>query len=186
MWSRSATTMECCMIKYRSIVSSGFRSRLLSGLRLDNRGSVLVEASIFLPMLVFLAIGTFEFGRLYQHHHVLVKAVRDAGRFLARVPALCPGGSIAVANDETTAKNLALTGEPSGGTPRLNYWTSPSTVNVTVDCFDNTANTFAAGQYIPLVTVTATVPYSDVGFLSILGLDPITFQVAHQEVNVGE
>lgn len=174
------------MIKFSSIASRRLRLELRHLPALDQRGSVLVEASLILPMLVFLAVGTFEFGRIYQNHHIIVKAVRDAGRFLSRVNATCPGGSITNATDVTTAKNLALTGLPSGGTPRLSYWTSPSTISVTVNCFDNTAGTYLGDPYIPLVTVSAAVPYSDVGFLGVLGLSAITFHVAHQEVNVGE
>jgi hypothetical protein len=116
----------------------------------------------------------------------VVKAVRDAGRFLGRVQASCPGGAITNAADTTTAKNLALTGLAAGGSPRLSYWTDPSTVAVAVNCFDNAGGGLAGGAFIPLITVTATVPYGDVGFLELLGFDPITFQVAHQEVNIGE
>lgn len=152
----------------------------------ERRGSVMVEASVILPLLLVLAIGAFEFGRIYQHHHVIVKAVRDAGRFLARVQASCPGGAITNAADETTAKNLALTGLPAGGSPRLAYWTDPGTVNVAVSCMDNAGSVLAGPAFIPIITVTATVPYSDAGFLDALGIEPITFQVAHQEMNIGE
>jgi Flp pilus assembly protein TadG len=152
----------------------------------DRRGAVMVEATVILPILLFLAIGVFEFGRIYQHHHVIVKAVRDAGRFLARVPATCPGGAMTNAADEAMAKNLALTGLPAGGSPRLPYWTNPATVVVSVNCLDNSGAAYAGPPFIPLITVTATVPYTDAGFLDTFGFDPITFQVAHQEMNIGE
>lgn len=172
------------MIKFSS-TANRCRVRVVR-LAQDRRGAVLLEATVFLPMLFFLAMGAFEFGRMFQHHHVVVKAVRDAGRFLARVPATCPGGSITVADQETTAKNLALTGVPSGGSPRLPYWTDAGSIDVAVDCFDNGAGTLNGKPFIPLITVTATVPYGDVGFLSLLGVDPVTFVVDHQEVNIGE
>jgi Flp pilus assembly protein TadG len=152
----------------------------------NETGTVLLEATLVLPFLLLFAIGAFEFGRILQHHHVVVKAVRDAGRYLARVPAKCPAGAIANAANETTAINLAMTGVAAGGSPRLSYWTNPATVSISVTCFDNTAGAYYGRPYIPLVTVTATVPYGDVGFLEILGFDPITFQLSHEEVNFGE
>jgi hypothetical protein len=59
-------------------------------------------------------------------------------------------------------------------------------VVVAVNCLDNSAAAYAGPPFIPLITVTATVPYSDAGFLDTFGFDPITFQVAHQEMNIGE
>jgi Flp pilus assembly protein TadG len=158
----------------------------VNGFALDTSGAVLVEATLFLPMLLLLALATFEFGRGIEHHHVIVKAMRDAARYLARVPATCPSGSITNATDETTAKNIALTGVPSGGSPRLNYWSDPATISIGVTCYDNTSSTLYGPPYIPLVTVSADVPYADVGVLEILGLGSLTFHVHHEEVNFGE
>jgi Flp pilus assembly protein TadG len=142
------------------------------------------------PMLISLVLGTVEFGRAFQQHHVMNKAMRDAGRFLARVPVECPSGAstgtVTNATDVTRAKNLALNGTPSGGTPRISYWNDPSTITVQVDCFDNTTGTYRGHSRIPLITVTATLPYQDIGFLDTLGMSAMTFFVRHQEMHIGE
>ena len=145
-----------------------------------------MEATVFLPMLLLLALATFEFGRALENHHAIVKAMRDAARYLGRVPITCPGGTFDNSADVTTAENIALTGEESGGTPRLAYWTDPATITITVNCFNNTAGTYYGSDYLPLVTVSAAVPYVSVGVLDMLGLGALTFNVAHEEVNFGE
>jgi hypothetical protein len=97
----------------------------------------------------------------------------------------CPGGAIDAA-DVTLARNLALTGYPSGGSPLISYWTSPTTVAVTVSCYNNSAGAFRGRAEIPIVRVSATVPYVDLGMLGALGLSSLTLSAAHEEVVVGE
>jgi Flp pilus assembly protein TadG len=151
----------------------------------NNDGLTFLELTLVAPVLISLALGVSEFGRALQHHHVINKSVRDAARYLSRVPAVCPAGTIA-ATDVTTAKNLALTGYSSGGTPILSYWTDPLTITAAVTCFDNSAGTYRGVGFIPIVTVTATVPYTGLGLLAPLGFGTITFTAAHQEVVIGE
>lgn len=151
----------------------------------DAKGATLVELSILMPVLILLALGTSEFGRALQHHHILNKSVRDAARYLSRVAAVCPGGIIDPA-DLAVARNLALTGYPIGGSPLIAYWTDPATVGVTVQCFDNSTGAFRGGPAIPIVRLTATVPYADLGFLAVLGLPAFTMSAAHEEVVIGE
>lgn len=155
----------------------------------------MVEFTVTAPLLVALGLGVGEFGRALQHHHVVNKAMRDASRFLARVPVTCAGpgtGSVTDTADLTLARNLALYGQTSVGTPRISYWTNANSVAVTVGCLDNSSNAYrstydpAIATVIPLITVTATVPYQDLGFLSALGLGAITFSARHQQVHIGE
>jgi Flp pilus assembly protein TadG len=164
--------------------------RLLAELRDDRRGVSIIEMTVMLPVLVSLAFGVAEFGRALQHHHVMNKAMRDAARYLTRVPVDCPSGaatgSVTNGADITTAKNLALNAAPTGGTPRLSYWTNPASVTVQVDCFDNTAGTYRGQSGMPLITVAASVPYQDVGFLAVLGLPAMTFNPSHQQLHIGE
>ena len=156
----------------------------------ERSGTSLVEMTIMAPLLIILALGIVEFGRALQDHHVMNKAMRDAARYLARVPVTCPSGSatgtVTNSGDITTAKNLALNGTPTGGSPRVSYWTNPATIAVEVDCFDNTAGTYRGEPEIPLITVSASVPYQDLGFLSVLGLSAWTFSVHHQQMHIGE
>ena len=150
----------------------------------------MVELSVMLPMLVALGLGIGEFGRALQHHHALNKGMRDAARYLARVPVDCPSGSstgsVTNASDVGIAKNLALNGEPSVGTARVSYWTNPASITVQVSCFDNSAGAYRGRAAIPRVTVSASVPYQDLGFLAVLGLPTRTFTVSHQQMHIGE
>lgn len=143
-----------------------------------------------LPVLVPLALGVGEFGRALQHHHVLNKSMRDATRYLARVPVDCPSGgttgSVTSTTDVDTAKNLALNGVPNGGTPKLSYWNDPASITVQVDCYDNTAGTYRGQPGIPLITVSTSLAYAEVGFLAALGLPAITFNARHQQMHIGE
>jgi Flp pilus assembly protein TadG len=157
----------------------------------ENRSGVsIIEMTIMLPVLVSLAFGVAEFGRALQQHHVMTKAMRDAGRYLTRVPVDCPSGaatgSVTNTSDIDMAKNLALNGAPTGGSPRVSYWTSPASISVRVDCFDNTAGTYRGEPGMPLITVSASVPYQDLGFLGVLGLPAMTFNPRHQELHIGE
>lgn len=165
-----------------------------TSLRRDRRGTSAVEMAIVLPLLVGLALGISEFGRAIQHYHIVVKGVRDAARYLGRVDATCPGGGGggSVIN-QTEAKNLAQYGQLTVGTPLLSYWTDPNTIAVGVTCLDNSAGANLCGISpcrqagpVPIVTVTASVPYDDLGFLSFFGIGPLTFSVSHEQVSVGE
>ena len=109
---------------------------------LDNRGVAFLEFTILFPLLLVLTLGVFEFGRAMLDHHKIDKAVRDAARYLARVPVTCAtagtnNGTID-SSYITNAKNLALNGAISGGTAILNYWTNANTISVSVDCVDPT------------------------------------------------
>ena len=156
-----------------------------AGLARETKGATLLELTVLLPVLVVLALGVNEFGRALHHNHIVNKSVRDAARYLSRVPVVCPGGTIDAA-DATLARNLALTGYPSGGSPLISYWTSPGTVSISVSCYNNTTGTFRGNQEIPTVRVSATVPYTDLGMLGALGISSLTLSGAHEEVVVGE
>ena len=162
---------------------------MLRSFRKAVEGAALVEATLMMPLLFSMAMGTFEFGRALQHHHVLNKGVRDATRYLTQVGVTCPAasatGSVDDAADITAARNLAMTGYLSGGAPLLSYWTAPSTVTVAVGCLDNTAGSLRGASWLPVITVTASVPYTDAGFLSLFGFSPITLSAVHEELHIG-
>lgn len=156
----------------------------------DRRGTSFIELSILMPVLLLLALGVAEFGRALQHHHVINKSVRDAARYLARVPATCPtgGGTGAVVNpaDLVFARNLALTGYAVGGDPILAYWDDPSTIEIVVECFDNSAGDYRGRPDMPIIRVSAAVPYEPLGYLQFLvGAPALTFGAEHQQLWIG-
>lgn len=148
------------------------------------RGAALVEFSLVAPMLIFLMCGMAEFASVMRQYHIMEKGVRDAGRYLARVPmAGCTlnAGSVAI------AQNLAITGRLSGGPALLSTWADASTVTVTVpQCVNNTAGTYRGRADMPVIQVTADAPYTDLGLLTIIGIGDIDLQVSHQQLWIGE
>ena len=162
----------------------------------NQKGVAFLEFTILFPLLLVLAVGTFEFGHALQNYHLINKSLRDAARFLARQPISC--ASQGVNNGtidpsiQTEAKNIAMTGEITGGTFLLNYWTDPNTVTISVDC-DSSAGYYVANSgggtatpFIPIIRVQASVPYADIGFLSLLGIGNFHFNVRHNEIGTRE
>ena len=156
----------------------------------DKQGVAFLELALLFPLLLALSLGVFEFGRGLQHYHAVNKAARDAARYLARVPASCSSAGTANGSVDsafqTNARNLALTGQISGGTPVISYWTNASTIAINVDCVDNQASTYRGAAFMPVMRVTVTLPYSDLGFLTILGLSGFSFRVEHEQLHIGE
>ena len=152
----------------------------------------MVEFAVTAPVLVLFGLGVGEFGNALQNYHVRDKGMRDAARYLARAPTTCNGGtgSITNASDVTAAKNLAIYGNKAGsGNPVLSFWSDPNTIGVAVACYDDSGGAFLSpngSTRIPIVTATATVPYTAVGFLGVFGLTSPTFVIQHQELTIPE
>lgn len=147
------------------------------------RGAALVEFTLLAPVLVLMMCGLAEFANAMRQYHIMEKGVRDAGRYVARVQmtgCTLPGSAV------TDAQNLAITGRTSGGAPLLDTWTSPSSVAVTVStCVNNTSGAYRGRDSIPVIQVTATAPYVDLGLLDVLGLGDIQLSVTHRQLWIG-
>ncbi len=144
---------------------------------LDDCGaSAAAEMALVAPLLVLILFGSIELGRFFLDEHVVVKGVRDGARYAARQPLtnyITTGGgcqSAPLGTVATDTKRLVRTGTISGVTTRLPYWTSDTTVTVTVACYSTKGGQPMSGIYngitfggsavgAPVVTVTATVPY---------------------------
>ncbi|HYH17747.1 MAG TPA: TadE family protein [Azospirillum sp.] len=154
---------------------------LRTRIRRDRRGSVIVEAAMVLPMVMVLLCGLVEMGRALQHQHTLTESVREAARYLARVPLACPaGGDPNWATARSNAQHLAATGRVSGGQPLVTGWTDAS-----FTIADPVCETWS-GRAVQLITVSANVPYGDLGLLQVLGLDAVRLGASHQQVHIGE
>jgi Flp pilus assembly protein TadG len=158
--------------------------RALSRFLRARRGAALVEFTLVAPLLIMLMCGLAEFANAMRQYHIMEKGVRDAGRYLAR--AGMSGCSID-ADATTAAQNLALTGQMSGGSVLLPTWTDPSSVAVAVaNCMDNTSGAYRGRDQMPIIEVTASAPYEDLGLLSVIGFDSIDLEVSHQQLWIGE
>jgi Flp pilus assembly protein TadG len=156
----------------------------MNRLRRDERGASLIETALVLPFLLTLGLGVFEFGNLLYKYHLIATGVRDAARYLARFDN--------PASKETEAKQLAVTGSITGGSPRVVWWsTSQVAVNYTNVPNDPDPVTgerpYRGGNTITIVRVSTSVPYGGIGFLSFLGLgSTINFSLFHEERKIGE
>jgi Flp pilus assembly protein TadG len=154
-----------------------------------NRGTAALEFAFLLPVLIILAAGGYEFGRAFWHYHVVTKGVRDATRFLTRVPTPLAPDSTAI------AENLVLRGSMDPAAPLLldEWQADPGLANVavTLDTFDNSAGTFrgpdGATANVDVVRVTATVLYEGTGLLALVGFpDGLNFRIWHEERHMGQ
>lgn len=161
----------------------------------NREGVAFLEFTILFPLLLVLAVGVFEFGHALQNYHRINKSVRDAARFLARQPISCTSAGVNVGTIDasiiTEAKNLAMTGEITGGTLLLDYWTDPNTVTISVDC-NSSAGYYVpnggsgATSFIPTVKMQASVPYADIGFLTILNIGNFNLTARHNQIGTRE
>jgi Flp pilus assembly protein TadG len=152
--------------------------------RKDHSGAALVEFTLLAPVLISLVCGLAEFGQALRQYHVMEKGVRDAARYLSRVPANppCVGADPSWAGYVTQAKNLAVYGATTTGTALFTGWTTATVSVPDPPCLANPRGVLASD--LPKITVTASAPFADLGMLSFLGLGPITLTVSHQELKV--
>lgn len=172
----------------------------INGLKDSTSGAALVEMALMLPLLLCLMGGMAEFGRAFQQYHVANKGVKSAARYLARVAEENDCGTTLSANwntNVTRAKNLARLNSLNGtGSPVLSNWTD---ADITIDdptCVANTGGAFNGPAQIPIVNVSTTFTYDDLGMLSLLSVLPlgkrasfaisnIQITASHQELYIG-
>lgn len=126
------------------------------------------------PLLCTILIGSVELGNFMYNEHVLAKAVRDGARYAARQGFTnydCSGEPSATVRDNT--RELVQTMLLSGGADRMVNWAA-TTINVTETCVSSATDMGNSTQTMsgiydelalagaPVVTVSATVPYTPV------------------------
>lgn len=140
-----------------------------SGLARCTSGSALLETAIALPVFVVLLMGSFALGGAFLDYATATESVRDAARYLARIPSsgLCTWGL-------DDAKRLAVYGtlDPAATVPMVPDW---KTTDVTFPGCSSTAD---------VVHLQASFPLTSLTLLS--GLLPTDLTVVHEEAHVGE
>lgn len=142
-----------------------------SALLRSTRAAAAAEMALVTPLLLILMMGSFELGNFFMNEHKLVKAVRDGARFAGRQAFssyTCP--STIDSATETKTKNVIRTGLIAGGNSRIVNWTDAH-ITLALTCPTTANSTTLTGIYknaaggnngIPIVTVSATVPYTPV------------------------
>jgi len=115
-------------------------------------GTALLEMIIIAPVALSLMIGGIDFAMGFSTYATAAKSVRNAARYLGSLPPEvgCPIGF------SNTAKNLAVTGQMTGGSPLIPGW---STSDITVDCTAGVVTVFAQFTYTSLI-LASFVPLS--------------------------
>ena len=143
---------------------------LLRRLLANTRASAATEMALVTPLLLLLLFGTFEVGNYFLSEHVVQKGVRDAARYASRLPISSYPACNPTDPVRVQIKRLARTGAPDGTALRLSGWTADDMTTVTLACDTSGTHTGIYTVYpfpdgVPVVTVSATVPY-----LSLFGL----------------
>lgn len=80
------------------------------------RGAVLAETAVALPLLIFIVILTAEITHAFVDHNTLTKSVRNGARYVASNAVLGTTGVVQLrAQLITEAQNLVVYGNISGG-----------------------------------------------------------------------
>jgi Flp pilus assembly pilin Flp len=173
------------------------------------QGNAGVEFALLLPFLMLLLFGGIEIGRGLHDFHVVNETVRDAARYLSRVPVNCPaagtgagllvnGPVYTAAQHEQRAKALTITGSVDTATPApglLSGWDYPadaSSVTIRIDCIDNNAGAFQGiyanskwNGFLPHVVLTADVPFTFLFGQLVSSNGSINITLSHNVVSVG-
>jgi adhesin HecA-like repeat protein len=146
----------------------------------DTVGAALVEFTLLAPFLLFLGLGTSEFGRFLYQYQLVLDGLRDGARYLARQQD--PND----ATQQTNAANLAVTGTIDGtGAVRVDGWAAAD-VTFAVTAVDNTAGTYRGTATIYTVQANTTFDYQDVGFLDALDLPALSVTASHMQRAIKE
>jgi adhesin HecA-like repeat protein len=154
------------------------RFRALKSILRADGGAALVEGAIILPVFLALVGGVYEFGFFLYQEQLVTSGIQDAARYLAF------SSDPTSVTTQIEAGNLAVTGSMNGGPSRVTGW-STSNVSVTISSVDNSTGTYSGGSRVQLVTVSTSFLDPTLGFLALLGLNPPTISISHQERVVG-
>jgi len=133
------------------------------------RGATLVEFAIAATVLLTAIFAVLEFGRALWIHNALSDAARRGARYAINQPASSPAGvkttGTNVGPSLTAIRNVAVYGDPAGGTTPMVNDLTPTNVNVIYKDFGLgqgtvgvTIQNYQFQFVIPLVGTTITMP----------------------------
>lgn len=126
----------------------------------NQSGAAAVEMALILPAALALLFVTFDGAYYMLCEQRVVKGVRNAARYAARLDLsnyACPGGSFT--GNTATVQNLARTGALAGGDAMVPGWLN-SDVQVSVACSPGRGGIYdASGGNAAVVRVSTKVAY---------------------------
>jgi Flp pilus assembly protein TadG len=115
------------------------------------RGATLLEFAIGATVFLTGMFAVIEFGRALWTHNALADAARRAARYAVNQPASTPPGvsttGLNVGPSLTAIRNVAIYGDPAGGTKSLVTDLTPANLNVQY-------TDFGVGEGTVAVTIT--------------------------------
>jgi hypothetical protein len=133
-------------------------------------GSAAVEAAVVVPVLLTIGLGAAETGHLVNENHRMKVGLAAGARMLARAQS--------PETLEDQARNLAVTGVRTGGTPRIDNWRTGH-VQISYRWINNSTNAYSGGTQIRIIRLESTKPYHGLGFLSMVR--PLQVDAVHEE-----
>lgn len=142
----------------------------------DSSGAAAAEMVLILPVALALLFMTFEGAYYAICEHRVIKGVRDAARYAARLDRsfyTCPAATFT--GSTATIKNLARTGQLSGGSSKVSGW-ADSDITVSVTCASGIGGIYdATGGYAPIIRVSTVVDYPSL--MGALGFTSSTVRI---------
>lgn len=122
-----------------------------AGTKSGESGTTLVEFAIGATVFLTVMFGVIEFGRALWTHNALADAARRAARYAVNQPASSPAGAKTTGTNVgpsiTAIRNVAVYGDPAGGSQPLVTDLTPTNLNVQY-------SGFGVGQGTVAVTIT--------------------------------
>ncbi|MBD3666210.1 TadE/TadG family type IV pilus assembly protein [Sulfitobacter aestuariivivens] len=145
----------------------------------EERGVVLVETLLAVPVLTIFAVGILEFGNMMWQRQQLQAGVKDAARYWARCRPTDGAGNAFMSCDIATARLIAFTGNPGGGAPRVPGWDEASELSITPTTLPSTPDEN------DIITVRGTVVYNSGPLLPLVFPQQFTIGYYYQTRYLG-
>jgi len=147
-----------------------------SGIWGDRRGAMAAEAALILPVLLLFGFGAADYSNLLIQKHRMSSGLVAAGNYLAR--------SSAPESLEAPARNLAVTGSPTGTDPRIRGW-QVSDVAISYRSQQNNNGDYRGGDNIRTVILSSETNYTGFGIVTMISPGGITIRSRYEERVLG-
>lgn len=132
---------------------------LLSRFRTSERGAILVEALLVVPVITLFALAVVEFGFIFWERQQLQAGVRDAARYLSRCNVAAASASTPMCSTDKATAIATSYFYPTGPTAGAVVNRMPGTVLPTISyAFDPATPQFR--DMVPGTTITVTGTFS--------------------------
>ncbi len=149
--------------------------KILARLGRDERGISAVEFALVLPVLVILAAGLTEMGRVVNQATTVQKALRAGAIYAARNVFPLSAATL------TTTENLIKKGDPTGAAEYLVPGWGKAGSDLTIETPDFDLN----GTPLPVVRLTATVPFVPL-LPGLLPIPSFNLVLKHEQAYIGD